>query len=73
MKKSNKIAVASGVGAVTVAGVSSAALPTAAAGAFTTLSTDVLELVDLAWGAAVPIVVAFIILRMFKRAASSAT
>lgn len=58
-----------------LAGVSaaSAALPTAATTAFTTLSTDVLDLVDLAWTAAVPITVAFIILRMFKRAASSAT
>ncbi len=58
-----------------VAGVSaaSAALPTAATTAFSTLSTDVLSLVDLAWTAAVPITVAFIILRMFKRAASSAT
>lgn len=50
-----------------------AALPTAAETAFTTLSTDVLALVDLAWTAAIPITVAFIILRMFKRAASSAT
>lgn len=50
-----------------------AELPLAASGAFTTLSADVLALVDLAWTAAVPITVAFIILRMFKRAASSAT
>lgn len=58
-----------------LAGVSmaNAALPLAATGAFTTLSEDVLDLVDLAWTAAVPITVAFIILRMFKRAASSAT
>lgn len=50
-----------------------ATLPTAATGAFNTLKDDVLSLVDLAWVAAVPITVAFIILRMFKRAASSAT
>ncbi|MCQ8130514.1 major coat protein [Methylomonas rivi] len=58
-----------------VAGISSAFadLPAAASTAFTTLSTDVLALVDLAWTAAIPITVAFIILRMFKRAASSAT
>lgn len=58
-----------------VAGVSSAsaALPEAATTAFTTLKDDMLDLVDLAWTAAIPITVAFIILRMFKRAASSAT
>ena len=58
-----------------VLGVSgaNAALPAAASTAFTALSTDVLELVDLAWTAVIPITIAFIILRMFKRAASSAT
>ena len=58
-----------------VAGISAAnaALPDAATTAFTTLSTDALALVDLAWTAAIPITIAFIILRMFKRAASSAT
>ncbi|WAR44572.1 major coat protein [Methylomonas rapida] len=58
-----------------LAGVSaaSAALPAAAETAFTNLSADALDLVDLAWTAAIPITVAFIILRMFKRAASSAT
>jgi len=73
MKKSQKIALGAGVFVAGVSGIASAALPTAAATAFTTLSTDVLDLVDLAWTAAVPITVAFIILRMFKRAASSAT
>lgn len=73
MKKLNQIRVVSGAGLLGAAGVSFAALPTAAATAFTTLSDDVLDLVDLAWTAAVPITVAFIILRMFKRAASSAT
>jgi len=49
-----------------------AALPTAAATAFTTLQADVLSLVDLAWPAAIAITVAFIILRMFKKAAGAA-
>ncbi|AEG02557.1 major coat protein [Methylomonas methanica] len=58
-----------------VLGVSgaNAALPAAATTAFTDLQTDALSLVDLAWTAAIPITIAFIILRMFKRAASSAT
>ncbi|MBS4028197.1 MAG: hypothetical protein KGZ58_06095 [Ignavibacteriales bacterium] len=60
-------------GSVAGVSVASAALPAAATTAFTTLSDDVLALVDLAWTAAIPITVAFIILRMFKRAASSAT
>ena len=55
-----------------VLGVSQAALPTAATTAFTTLSTDALALVDLAWTAAIPIAIAFIILKLFKKAAGSA-
>jgi len=50
-----------------------AALPVAATTAFTDLKTDALALVDLAWTAAIPITIAFIILGMFRRAASSAT
>ncbi len=50
----------------------SAALPTAAGTAFTSLQTDVLALIDLAWPPMIAITVGFIILRMFKRAASSA-
>ncbi len=57
------------VGSVTVA---NAALPAEATTAFTDLQTDALALVDLAWTAVVPITIAFIILRMFRRAASSA-
>lgn len=49
-----------------------AALPGAATGAFTTLQTDALALVDLAWPAAIAITVAFIILRLFKKAAGAA-
>ena len=60
---------------VFVAGIASAqaALPTSATTAFTDLQTDALALVDLAWTAAVPITIAFIVLGMFKRAASSAS
>lgn len=53
-------------------GVANAALPAAATTSFATLLTDVLALVDLAWTAVVPITIAFIILRMFKKAAGQA-
>lgn len=49
-----------------------AALPAAAATAFTDLQTDALALIDLAWTVAIPVSIAFIILRMFRRAASAA-
>ena len=64
-----------GVGNTVFASVSMAhaALPVAATTAFTDLKTDALALVDLAWTAAIPITIAFIILGMFRRAASSAT
>jgi fluoride ion exporter CrcB/FEX len=76
MKKvSRNIAIKYGVGlgSLVGAGTASAALPPGAAGAFTTLSTDALALVDLAWTVAIPVAVAFIILKLFKKAASSAT
>ena len=50
-----------------------AVLPVAATTAFTDLQTDALALVDLAWTAAIPITIAFVILGMFRRAASAAT
>jgi len=49
------------------------ALPAAVATGFTTLLTDVQDLINLAWTVVVPITIAFIILRMFKKAAASAT
>lgn len=70
MKKQNQILV--GTGLAVGSGVASAALPTAASTAFTTLQADVLDLIDLAWPAAIAITVGFIILRMFKRAAGAA-
>lgn len=48
-------------------------LPGGVAPAFATLRSDGIALVDLAWTVAVPVTVAFIILKMFRRAASSAT
>jgi len=60
-------------GALGFTEVAFAALPAGAATAFTSLETDVLDLVDLAWPVVISITVAFILLRMFKRAANSAT
>jgi hypothetical protein len=53
--------------------VSNAALPAGVTTGFTTLNTDAMALIDLAWDVAIPIAVAFIILKLFKKAASSAT
>jgi hypothetical protein len=47
-----------------------AALAAGVATAFTTLQTDSLALIDLAWTVVVPVVSGFIILRLFKTAAS---
>lgn len=66
--------ITAGLGVVLGAtGAANAALPVSATTAFTDLQTDALALVDLAWTAAVPITIAFIVLGMFKRAASSAS
>jgi len=70
--KSQKIVAVVAIGAAS-AGNAMAALPTSATTAFTDLQTDALALVDLAWTAAIPITIAFVILGMFKRAAYSAT
>lgn len=46
-----------------------AALPEGATTAFTTLQTDALDLLDLAWPVVIAVTVGFIILKMFKKAA----
>lgn len=55
----------------------SAALPAsvtdATTGAFAVLLTDSLAMIDLVWTVAIPVTVGFILIRMFKRGASSAT
>jgi len=68
--KNGGLVVAGTLGGISMA---NAALPASANQAFTDLQTDALALVDLAWTAAIPIAIAFIVLRLFKRAASSAT
>ena len=49
------------------------ALPAAVTAGFTLLLDEANALIDLAWTLVVPITIAFIILRMFKKAAASAT
>lgn len=49
-----------------------AALPTAASTAFTTIQTDILALVDLAWPLMIAVTIAFIIMRLFKKSANAA-
>jgi hypothetical protein len=49
-----------------------AALNAAIAPAFTTLQADVLELVDMIWPVLIAVTIAFIILRLFPKAANKA-
>lgn len=51
---------------------SSSHVPTSLSSAFASLVTDVLALINSAWGAAILIIVSFLVLRLFKRAANSA-
>jgi hypothetical protein len=53
-------------------GVSEAALNAGVATGFTSLQTDALALVDLVWPVTIAVTVAFIILSLFKKAASKA-
>lgn len=55
-----------------VAAGAHAALPEGASTAFTTIQTDGLALIDLAWPVAVAITGGFILLKLFKRAANRA-
>ncbi len=48
-----------------------AALNAAVSTAFTALQTDILALIDMVWPVMIAVTVAFIILRLFPRAASS--
>jgi len=50
---------------------SEAALNAAVGTAFTTLQTDILALIDMVWPVMIAVTVAFIILRLFPRAANS--
>ncbi|MGR8934844.1 MAG: major coat protein [Gammaproteobacteria bacterium] len=65
-------AIVSGLVLLATAGAANAALPAAVTAAFTDLNDDAMALVDLAWTVLIPITIAFIILRLFKRATGSA-
>lgn len=58
--------------ALVMAGMQSAhaELPAAATTAFTTINTDGLALIDLAWVPVIGITAGFIIIKLFKRAAN---
>jgi len=62
-----------GLGLFAFAGMANAALPLAVTTAFGDLLTDVLAVIDLAWTVVVPVTVGFILIRMFKKGAASAT
>ena len=61
-------------GALLTAGSSAhAALPQAAADAFTSLGTYVTDMLTSTWGIAVPLTVGFIGIKLFKKGANKAT
>lgn len=71
--KTLKLLMASLAGLVAMTGfnVAEAALPAGVQAGFTTLQTDGLALIDLAWPVIIAITVAFIIIKLFKRSAGS--
>jgi hypothetical protein len=69
-KMRNVVALVTGLMVLMVAGEASAALPAAATTALTSLQTDGLALIDAAWPVIAAIVVGFIIIKLFKKAAN---
>lgn len=69
MKLRNKVAAASAVVGGLAATGANAEVPTAASNAFTTLSTDGLAMVELAWPVLAGLTGAFLLIKIFKRAA----
>jgi hypothetical protein len=66
-----RVAFASTVAAVIAApSVAFAALPLGATTAFSTVQTDALELIDLAWPVVIAVTSGFILVKLFKKAAS---
>jgi len=57
-------------GSVVLSGSAFAVLPDGATAAFSTVQTDALALVDLAWPAVIAVTTGFIILKLFKKAAN---
>jgi hypothetical protein len=60
------------VGSLAGIGAANATLNAGVATGFTSLQTDALALVDLVWPVTIAVTVAFIILSLFKKAASKA-
>jgi hypothetical protein len=71
-KKTRNLALATGAVSVLAVAPAHATLNTAVGTSFTTLQTDGLALVDLAWPVVTALTVAFIIIGLFKKAAAKA-
>lgn len=69
MNKRSKVAAASAAIGGTFAIGANAAIPTAASDAFTALQTDGLAMVDLVWPVLAALTGAFLLVKIFKRAA----
>lgn len=69
MKKQHKIAAIAAAPLALFAVTSNAAVPTAASDAFTTVQTDSLAMIDLAWPVIAVVTTGFILIRLFKRGA----
>lgn len=70
--KRKVLAIAAGAATAFVGSVAHAELPAAATTAFTTVQTDGLALIDLAWPVAVAITGGFILLGLFKKGVKKA-
>lgn len=69
MKKQSKIAAIAAAPLALFAVASNAAIPTVASDAFTTLQTDSLGFIDLAWPVIAIVTTGFVGIRLFKRGA----
>jgi hypothetical protein len=70
IKRGLKAASVVGAGALALAGQAQAALPASVTTAMTSIQTDGLALIDLAWPVVAALVGGFVLIKLFKRAAS---
>jgi len=66
-------AVVSGLALALVAGAAQAALPTEAAAAFSTISTNVTDILASVWPIVATMTGGFVLIKLFKKGASKAT
>ena len=72
MNRSSKLAAVAAVVALSAAVPAHAELPTGAAAVFTSIQTDGLALIDLAWPVMGAVVVGLIIMKLFKKVTGKA-